>query len=53
MTARMLKRMCETERLRTYETAHLIERATSRARRQLAALGASAAVQRVASPGRH
>lgn len=53
MTARMLKRMCETERLRTYENAYLIDRATSRARKQLAALGASAAVQKAASTLRH
>lgn len=38
MTARMLARMCETERFRAYEQAELIERATARARRQLAAL---------------
>jgi hypothetical protein len=38
MTARMLARMCETERLRPFENAYLIERATARARKQLAAL---------------
>lgn len=38
MTARMLARMCETERFRAYEQAELIERATARARRQLAQL---------------
>lgn len=38
MTARMLRRMCESERLRAYESAHLLERATARARQQLAAL---------------
>jgi uncharacterized membrane protein YgcG len=38
MTARMLRRMCETERLRAFESAHLLERATARARQQLAAL---------------
>jgi hypothetical protein len=38
MTARMLRRLCESERLRAYESAHLMERATARARRQLAAL---------------
>jgi len=44
MTARMLYRLCETGRLRAYENAYLIERATARARKQLAALrGAGAA----------
>ena len=38
MTARMLFRLCEAGRLRAYENAYLIERATARARRQLAAL---------------
>ena len=38
MTARMLARMCETNRFRAVESAYLIERATHRARRQLAAL---------------
>ena len=42
MTARMLYRLCETGRLRAFENAYLIERATARARKQLAALrGAS------------
>ena len=36
MTARMLARMCETGRLRAFESAYLIERATARARRQAA-----------------
>ncbi len=40
MTARMLKRMCETDRLRAFENAYLLERATARARKQLAALTA-------------
>jgi hypothetical protein len=39
MTARMLARMCETGRLRAVESAYLMERATHRARKQLAALG--------------
>jgi hypothetical protein len=39
MTYRMLARLCETGRLRAFENAYLIERATARARRQLAALG--------------
>lgn len=41
MTARMLTRLCETERFRSYEQAELIERATARARKQLAQLGAA------------
>ena len=43
MTYRMLARLCETGRLRAFENAYLIERATARARRQLAALGGGAA----------
>jgi hypothetical protein len=38
MTARMLARMCETGRMRAFENAYLLERATQRARKQLAAL---------------
>ncbi len=38
LTARMLSRMCDSNRLRAVEHAYLIERATARARRQLAAL---------------
>lgn len=38
MTARMLRRLCESERLRAFESAHLLERATARARAQLATL---------------
>ena len=41
MTSRMIKRMCETGRFRAFENAYLIERATARARKQLAALTAS------------
>ncbi|HEX6708153.1 MAG TPA: DUF1631 family protein [Albitalea sp.] len=41
LTARMLARMCESNRLRAVEHAYLMERATARARRQLAALKAS------------
>ncbi|ANH68699.1 DUF1631 family protein [Mitsuaria sp. 7] len=40
MTSRMLHKLCEVGRLRAYEHAHLLERATARARQQLAALGA-------------
>jgi hypothetical protein len=43
MTHRMLVRLCETGRLRAFENGYLIERATARARRQLAALGSGAA----------
>jgi hypothetical protein len=39
MTSRMLARMCETGRFRAVESAYLMERATQRARKQLAALG--------------
>ena len=38
LTARMLTRMCETSRFRAFESAYLMERATARARKQLAAL---------------
>ncbi|MDM4766336.1 DUF1631 family protein [Pelomonas sp. SE-A7] len=38
MTARMLKRLCEAGRLKAFENAYLLERATARARAQLAAL---------------
>ncbi|NRF69108.1 DUF1631 family protein [Aquincola sp. S2] len=38
MTYRMLSRMCETGRMRAFESAYLLERATARARRQLAQL---------------
>ena len=43
MTYRMLARLCESNRLRAFENAYLIERATARARRQLAELGGGAA----------
>jgi hypothetical protein len=43
MTHRMLVRLCETGRLRAFENGYLIERATARARRQLAALSSSSA----------
>lgn len=38
LTARMLARMCETGRFKAFESSYLIERATARARKQLAAL---------------
>jgi hypothetical protein len=41
MTSRMLTRMCETGRLRAFESAYLMERATQRARKQLAAMKTS------------
>ncbi len=40
LTQRMLIKLCETGRLRAYEQSTLIERATERARRQLATLTA-------------
>jgi len=41
MTSRMLARMCETGRFRAVESAYLMERATVRARKQLAELSAA------------
>jgi len=41
LTSRMLSRMCETGRFRAFESAYLMERATARARKQLAALSKS------------
>lgn len=41
LTARMLSRMCETGRFKAFESSYLIERATARARKQLAALTAN------------
>ncbi|MCB2020585.1 MAG: DUF1631 family protein, partial [Burkholderiaceae bacterium] len=38
LTSRMLVRMCETGRIRAFERSYLLERATARARKQLAAL---------------
>lgn len=52
MTARMLARLCDTGRLRAFENAYLIERATARARAQLAALRSPAA-STGAAPTRH
>jgi hypothetical protein len=43
LTQRMLNRLCETGRLRAFENAYLIERATARARKQLAAMKTSPA----------
>ncbi len=43
LTQRMLLRLCETGRLRAFENSALLERATERARRQLAALASPAA----------
>ena len=42
LTFRMLQRLCESGRFRAYEQAALIDRATERARQQLATLGAGA-----------
>ncbi|NUZ05736.1 DUF1631 family protein [Piscinibacter koreensis] len=41
MTSRMVARMCETGRLRAFENEYLMERATHRARKQLAELSAT------------
>jgi hypothetical protein len=38
LTQRMLLRLCESGRMRAFESAYLLERATARARRQLAAV---------------
>ena len=38
VTSRMLARMCETGRIRAFESSYLMERATHRARKQLATL---------------
>lgn len=43
MTARTLARLCEGGRMRAFENAFLIDRATQRARQQLAAIGGPAA----------
>lgn len=51
MTYRMLLRMCETNRLRAFENAYLLERATARARRQLSELRPQGA--RPETPERH
>jgi hypothetical protein len=40
LSRRMLEKLCEAGRLRAFEQALLVERATARARRQLARLGA-------------
>ena len=42
LTARTLAKMCESSRFKAFEQSELIERATVRARRQLAALSADA-----------
>ena len=42
----MLTRLCETGRLKAFESAYLIERATARARRQLSALSGAAPATR-------
>ena len=55
LTARMLSRMCETGRFKSFESAYLMERATARARKQLAALSAkskASAADKAAHPNR-
>ena len=49
LTQRMLQRLCDTGRMRAYEGAALLERATARARRQLAAIGAKPAARQAGS----
>lgn len=43
LTQRMLVRLCETGRFKAFESAYLVERATARARRQLAGLSPNTA----------
>ena len=43
MTARTLSRLCEGGRMRAFENAFLIDRATQRARQQLAMIGRTGA----------
>ena len=45
MTQRMVTRLCDTGRLRAFENAYLLERATARARKQLAELTSAAATR--------
>jgi hypothetical protein len=52
LTARMLASMLRNNRFRAFEQAELIERATSRARRQLASLSATVAKQAATSATR-
>ncbi len=42
LTQRMLLRLCDSGRMKSFESAYLVERATARARRQLAGLAATA-----------
>ena len=42
LTSRMLARMCDSGRLRAFESTYLLERATARARKQLASMKAAA-----------
>ena len=48
LTLRMLVRLCETGRFKAFESAYLVERATARARRQLAGLGANTTISQPA-----
>lgn len=43
LTHRMMAKLCEAGRFKTFESAYLIERATARARRQLSSLAPAAA----------
>jgi hypothetical protein len=49
LTQRMLQRLCETGRFKSFEGGYLIERATARARRQLAAMGGAPAAVRASA----
>jgi hypothetical protein len=53
MTARMLYRLCDTGRLRAFENAYLLERATARARKQLAALRGGSSGESARAASRH
>jgi hypothetical protein len=49
LTYRMLARLCESGRLRAFENAYLLERATARARRQLASIRPPGGIRSAAS----
>ena len=51
MTARTLGRLCEAGRMKAFENAFLIDRATQRARRQLAKVGVAVAGSALAPAG--
>ncbi len=53
LTARMLSRMCESGRMRAVESTYLMERATARARAQLAALKSTRPTAASSSMSKH